>query len=179
MRRMAATALLVWVLLSGCEKDPELPPELQQSEANKPEVSFTATINGPERLLLAGVSLQVDHGGDSATLMGRGASDETVVLTGNARSAPGNRPPPGDQLNGREFEVIGPGKTWLGPTDGIRSLLSRYQVETAIIHIERVRGESVTGRIEGKFWRFDRREPTIRPPTQEQFSGSFTAKLIR
>lgn len=175
----AITFCLSWASLGGCEKQPELPPELQNAEAQKPDVSYTATLNGPERLVLANVALQVDSGGLSATLTGRGASDEVLALTGNSRAAAESKPRAGDPLNNRVFEVIGPGKTWLGPSDGIRTVRSRYQTESATVQIDRVNGDAATGRIDGKFWRFDRREPTIRPPTPEQFSGSFTAKLIR
>ncbi len=183
MRRNSLLLIpIIWMLAGGCEKQPELPPELRQAEDQAPNVGFTATLNGPERLVLANVSLQFGPGGDSdssVTLSGRGASDEAIVLSANAKPRKGAATMPGDPLTSRSFEVTGPGKTWLGPTDGIRSMRSRYQAETATIIIDRVNGDAATGRIEGKFWRFDRRDPGLRPPTPEQFAGSFTAKIIR
>lgn len=168
--------------LAGCEKQPELPPEIQRAESAAPMSSHTATLDGPERIVFANVAIEVHDASDSAlslTLTGRGANDEALLLTGNALARGGPANPKADPLADRTFEVTGPGKTYLGPTDGIKSMRSRYQVETAAIHIDRINGESASGRIDGTFWRFDQREPTLKPATQEQFSGSFTAKLIR
>jgi len=177
---IASTALLA-VLSAHCEKQPELPPELRQAESQAPDLAYTAILNGPERLVLAGVRLEVGLGvdGPTVTLMGRGASDEALSLTGNSRRQAGTTSQAGDALARKSFEIVGPGKTWLGPTAGIRTILSRYQAETATIHVDRVADDAATGRLEGTFWRFDRREPTLRPPTKEQFNGTFVARVIR
>jgi hypothetical protein len=168
----------------GCEDKPHLPPELQQSRAQTIDHLHAATLRGSEAIVVPNLVMTITAGRGAdkinVSLMSRAPHDyPALVLTASDPNEGGASVPysSADALMGRQFVLTGPGGRWLGPGDGIRSHRWRYQTEEAVLIIDEVDGESVRGRIEGKFHRFLRDNPEAHPSQAEEIRGVFRAVI--
>lgn len=167
-------------LVAGCEERPALPPELRNADVGpKLDVTHAAVFFGQDAMTVPNLGLVV-------TVDSLDASRGTVILrsaviAGHAAlSLPAERSIRLDEpLQGKRLSITGHGKSWAGPGDGIRSELWRYQPESAVLMIDAVVGEEVSGRIEGTFWRFDRLMPTSKDPIEANLKATFRARLMK
>lgn len=178
--RQFALTLAFCLLAAGCKRESELPPEVLEAEAlgqGDAAISHTATLRGSERILLAGLVLELDAVSPDmpvrVTLRStRGSDDAAIVLSGVSEAGDG-RPAP------RDYDVLGPGGTWMGPTDGIRTRAWRYQADRARIRVEAMSDTEARGTIDGTFYRFARQDPLGAPAQPETISGAFVARLLK
>lgn len=177
LRRHALTLLFCGAaLLSACEHEPDVPPEMLAAANPAPDFAHAASLGGSEMIVVPNISISIESPlspGGETTLTLRSAAppgQPALLLTGRAIL------PAGAPLARARFSVLGPADRWIGATEGVRSDRWRYQAAEAVIIIDRDDANEMAGRIEGQFFRFHRRRPQSEPPQPESFRGTFSAR---
>lgn len=179
-RRMSLSiAWFFGALSSACDKPPDLPPEAMTGAKPQLDTRHVAVLGGKENILVPNVTLSLSPlAGDAANVRIELRSEapsghNAILLTGVALVAQGQ------PLQRTRFSVTGPGAEWLGPNEGVRSDEWRYQPESATIILDQIDDREASGRIEGNFYRFDRRKPRESQPEPQTIRGTFQATVLK
>lgn len=178
---MSGPAVALLLLVSGCEEQPEIPPEALENAAPKSKLEIdrahAITLQLDRPIILTNIVLVVQKdptnpGSLAVSLVtSRPGEDDSRLAFGTFEPADSV-----DDLLDREIRFSS-GSYLSEHTSAVHTAVATYQPKMVALRITSAKDQEARGTLSGEFYRFQRLHPTVRPDVVAG-TGTFTALLI-